>query len=398
MATTPWLTSDDLITSIERRISAPISQNLFSKSDYLAFCNEEMMIGLVPSILQFNQEYFATTQDQTLLPYTSKYPIPERAIGQKFREVFYKDPNGNLLEMTRIDSSNRAYFNNSGANVSNISQYYIEGNNVVLVPSPQASPTGSLMFVYFLRPNQLVTNDRAAICTGFQRTITLNNADINPSESVTVGDNTFTVSVDFIIGVDSAATASNLNTVMVAAGLSSEVNSNVVTVSYNVLSTSITSTSAGMVVQTTQGVAFDTVPENITNSSYVDFLQTKSGHKTKAMDILIPTNGIAANVINFTAADVPTDFIIGDYVCLANECIIPQTPTDLHTSLAERASARVLSAIGDQQGLTAANEKLKEIEVRQGNLLDNRASADPTKILARKSLLRYGKSGRWYGR
>jgi hypothetical protein len=152
------------------------------------------------------------------------------------------------------------------------------------------------------------------------------------------------------------------------------------------------------VIQQTQGVVFDEVPDNIVNDSLVDFLQTKSGHKTKAMDILIPSNGVSANVINFTDGDVPEDFIVGDYVALANECIIPQIPTDLHTALAERACSRILSAIGDQAGLQASNQKLQEIEIRQGNILDNRTTNDPTKILARKSLLRYGKSGRWGGK
>ncbi|NBX74721.1 MAG: hypothetical protein EBQ89_10570 [Alphaproteobacteria bacterium] len=84
---------------------------------------------------------------------------------------------------------------------------------------------------------------------------------------------------------------------------------------------------------------------------------------------------------------------VGDYICLANESIIPQIPPDLHTVLAERTAARILAAIGDQAGLAVANQKIAEMELRQGNVLDQRVEGAPEKITARHSLLRYGKMG-----
>ena len=78
---------------------------------------------------------------------------------------------------------------------------------------------------------------------------------------------------------------------------------------------------------------------------------------------------------------------------MANECIIPQIPPDLHNALAERTAARILAAIGDTEGLGVANAKLQEIEARQGTLLDGRVEGAPQKITARHSLLRYGKMG-----
>lgn len=403
---TPWLTSDSLVAAIERKIAAPVSQNLFSAIDYLAFCNEEMMIGTVPQVLQFNSEYFVTTKTVALEANKSRYAIPERAIGQKFRDLFYIDENNNPVEMTRIDSSNRAYFNNSGVNVSTVSQYYIEGNDVVLVPGVQSSPVGSIMFVYFLRPSQLVPNDNAAICTGFQQTITVDVTTLIAGDEITVGDKVLTAVAgapstdEFQINVSNSVVASNLaSAITTYTSATASASSAVVTVSYSSLGMALEASNVDAFdVQETQGVVFDAVPENIADGELVDFLQTKSGHKIRGMDVEIPSGGVSSNVINFDADDVPEDFIVGDYVALANECIIPQIPTDLHTALAERACARILSAIGDQQGLQATNEKLQEIEVRQGNLLDNRVANQPTKVLARKSLLRYGKSGRWWSR
>jgi hypothetical protein len=221
---TPYLTSDDLIESIKRKISMPISQSLFSEDDILAFANEEMMIAQVPAVLQFNQEYFVTNKDVALEASVSRYSIPERAIGQKFRELFYVDESGNVHEMTRIDSSNRAYFNNSGSNTGNVSQYYIQGNDVILTPNVGSSPTGSILFVYFLRPNQLVLNERAAICEGFQKALAVINASLVAADTFTINDVVLTAVAsspgvnEFEIGVDSATTAANLATAITDTG------------------------------------------------------------------------------------------------------------------------------------------------------------------------------------
>jgi hypothetical protein len=87
--------------------------------------------------------------------------------------------------------------------------------------------------------------------------------------------------------------------------------------------------------------------------------------------------------------------IPGDYICLANECIIPQIPPDLHNGLAERTSARILAALGDQAGLQASNQKIAEIEQRQGNLMSTRDDGNVQKVNGRHSLLHQGQLGRF---
>ncbi len=141
----------------------------------------------------------------------------------------------------------------------------------------------------------------------------------------------------------------------------------------------------------------------------VDFLQTKPGHRTYNYDVELL--GMSGTVGKFAKIDLqyyaPIGAVavlefdpieVGDYICLANECIIPQIPPDLHTGLAERTAARILAAIGDQAGLDRANVKIQEIEGRQGTLLDARVDGSCEKITARKSLLHFGKfygRGRW---
>lgn len=400
----PWFTSSDLIEAIKRKISFPISQVTFTEDDLLAFANEEMMISQVPSVLSYHEEYFVTTLTVPLLARQNKYPIPERAIGMKLRDIFWSDQSGNLFEMTRINSEDRAFFQQNLGATQAIHKFYLEGNNVVLTPSLIDNPTGSLVFVYFLRPNQLVTNDQAAIINYFTETLTVDNTNIVAGDTITIEDQIFTAvsgspsANEFQIGGTSIATANNIVTAINTNGILIANNGSpstaVISLKYTDLSFEIsTSNSLGLSILETQGIEFDQIPSRFTDGALVDFLQTRPGHKTRAIDIKIPVGAISTNSIEFIPDTVPEDLVIGDYVCLANECIIPQIPSDLHTGLAERTCARILASLGDKQGLDDSNAKIAEIESRQGTLLDNRVEGAPQKITARHSLLRFNKMG-----
>lgn len=399
----PWLTSDDLIESITRKIAAPVSNITFSTDDILRFVNEEFAISLVPSVLSMHEEYFVTTKTVPLVSRQGRYPIPDRAIGMKLRDLFWQDQSGNLFQMSQITEEDKAFFQRSiGANQA-IHKYYLEGNDVVLTPNPNTNPTGYLVFVFFLRPNQLVRNSRAATITGFSQTVTVNAGSISAGDTINIAGTTLTAvsgspgANEFQIDASNIVTAGNLATAITSnIGLSASNGSpstNVVKIVYSDLSMEITTTCSGLIIPQTQGIEFSSIPENITNSSYVDFLQTKPGHKIRSYDILIPSNGISSTTITFSASDVPTDLVVGDYVCSQNECIIPQVPPDLHNGLAERASARMLASMGDAQGLQMANDKIADIVKSEGTLLDNRVDGSPRKITNKFSLLRWGRIG-----
>lgn len=400
MSFKPYLTSDDIIEAVKRKISLPTYQSTFTEEDILRFANEEMMSSQVPSVLSYHEEYFVTTKEVSLVSNRSRYPIPDRAIGQKLRDLFYRDNAGNLVEMTRIAQDDRAFFQYRSAN-ADLYTYYLEGNDVVMVPDIGSSPTGSLFFVYFLRPNQLVPSDRIATITGFSKTVTVDNTSLTAGDTLTIDDQVFTAVAgapsanEFQIGATSNISAANLasavntNTVAVAT-----VASNVVTLTYLTLSISVTSSdSSALSVQSTQGLVCDQAPTNITEGSNVDFLQTKSGHKTYSLDVPVPLNGISGTTYSFSESLIPDDMVVGDYIAAAEECFIPQIPSDLHISLVERVCARILSAIGDTEGLTVVSQKLQEAELRTGSLIDNRSEGSPQKITQRHSLLRRGKLG-----
>lgn len=412
MATTnrkPWKNSSDVIEAIQRKISLPLNQITFLPEDLLAFANEEMMISEVPAVLQYHEEYFVYNVRVPLVTNVSRYPIPNRAIGMRLRDLFWSDTSNNFYEMTRINADDKAFFQrNIGSNQA-IHKFYIEGNDVVLTPSLVTGPTGFLNFFVFLRPNQLVTVDRAAIINGFSQTITV-VAPI-PGDNITINNVILTTGIDFLVGVNDIDTANNLAIAIAALvpGVTASNGvpaSNIVTFSFTDVDLTYTSLFPSLLIPlTTMGVTFDGIPDIFQNGTLVDFLQEKPGHRIYTFDIAIPPNSISGTTITFTIPSLTSTvsgmvggitpplihLVPGDYICLQNECIIPGIPPDLHNSLCERTAARILASMGDMTGLQAQNQKIQEINLREGSLVDNRVEGSAQKITARHSLLRFGK-------
>lgn len=395
MTSRPYLTSNDLIETIKLNSAFPLAQVTYSNDDLLKFANHELFLAQVPSVLQFHEDYFSFRESVTLRAGKSRYDIPYRAIGQKVYDIYYNDPGagGHLRKLSRIDSADKAFFQFNNNGYITPAHYYFEANQVCLTTEIGEGITGELVFVYYLRPNNLVIDERAAICQQFTREITINNASLVAGDTLTIGDLTLVADTDFTIGANSNVTANNLNNAINTQGdNTSTVTTNIVTVMYEFLSTEIeTTNSSAIVIDTMQGIQFDQVPSNITNSSLIDFLKRKGGHRTYSFDIKLGKNVVSTNIIKFNPSVIPEDFEAEDYICSQFECIIPQIPSDLHSLLAERTVARILEAQGDLQGLQTANSKIGDMEARQATMLQNRAEGSPRKIFNRNSLLRYGK-------
>ncbi len=500
----PFYTSADLIEAVQRKMAMPISQQTYSSDDILRFSNEELMITMVPSVMVYNQEYFVFPVNTPLINNQSRYPIPSRAIGMRFRDMFYADTQNppNLFDMARVDADDKAFFQANLNSNSSIHKFYIEGNDVVLVPTAIGAVVGSLRFFIYLRPNQLVQNSRAATCTNISSPVSsipynfLPNStfiQLNPTNTITIpnhgmvdgnkvlfsttgslpdgisgGDlyyivnaNTNDFQVSTSIGGSAAVITSygsGLHTITRTIYLTSgvqpaEVDFSTDTITilnndyangdrimlynsggelptplsedtiYYVVNRSlntiqISTTLSGSPIDITfsgtgthyissdlSTLTFDNIPTNIANGSLIDFLQTSSGHKTFAYDILIPTNAISSNNITFLTQDIPiiplgtpglsTTFKVGDYICTANECIIPQIPSDLHNALAEQTCARIMASMGDTAGLQTSQAKIADIQKQQGMLLDNRSEGNGLKINARGSILRYSRISRF---
>lgn len=430
--TKPFLTSDDLVATLQRKISAPISQNLFTYNDYLAFCNDEMFISQVPAVLEFHEEYFVFVERIPVVPLQQRYQIPTRAIGMKLRDLKWQDSNGNLFDMSRVNPEEKSFYQQNIGTSETISKYYIEGNDIVLLPALTVTNSVVLHVYYFLRPNQLVANGRAATITAFLETITVLNANINPNDTITIDNVVFTAvsgapgPLQFQIGGTDIQTATNLTqAINTSAGIALASNgspsTSLVTLSFPLIQASQsveTSNPAGFIIPVDrQIVQFNQLPSTWTdpttfqttplyvNGATVDFLQTNPGHRTWNIDVEIPPNGISGNAISFVLyppppltmyynngmpiPEISNNVLVGDYICLSNEAIIPQIPPDLHNSLAQRAGTMVLAAMGDAAGVQASMAKVAEMEKKEISLLDARVEGSPLKVAPKKSILRF---------
>lgn len=130
----------------------------------------------------------------------------------------------------------------------------------------------------------------------------------------------------------------------------------------------------------------DDLPANITASSEVDFIQSKSNHKTKGFDVIVQAIP-SKKILTINTSDLPSDLVVGDFVCSAGESVIPQVPSELQVMVAQAVACRVLEAIGDTQGLANATAKLSEMEVKLLAVVDSRVEAPGKKAVNTNSFI-----------
>lgn len=159
-----YLSSNGIIASAKRRAMIPQDQSTFTAEDFLAFANEEMKIALIPHVMGHHEDFFLYNVDVPLVANISGYEIPYRSIGNKLRDVAYVDSGGNVYEMTRIFVEDLPDYQQSQTNTINqLRTFYISNNEVVLVPDIGSTVSGSLRFIFYMRPNDLVTEDKVGI-------------------------------------------------------------------------------------------------------------------------------------------------------------------------------------------------------------------------------------------
>jgi hypothetical protein len=117
-------------------------------------------------ILRHHEDFFLYTSEVEVTQNQNSYKIPARAGGVRLRDVQFRDTNGNLYELTRVEAQDIPAYNSSNSGDST-SAFYIRNNRVVLLPENSAgsSRPGSLVFYFYMTPNEIVSEDRAAVIT-----------------------------------------------------------------------------------------------------------------------------------------------------------------------------------------------------------------------------------------
>lgn len=145
-------------------------------------------------------------------------------------------------------------------------------------------------------------------------------------------------------------------------------------------------------------LSLDQIPDNITEGSLVDFLQTLPGHKTYQTDYTVPSGSVdlTSKTLTLPTSAIPSNIVVNDYICSSQEAFIPQVPDELHSILAQMTSIKCLEALGDAEGMQIAESKLQQMKSTVGSLIDNRVESEPQRIMNTNSILRRNKFFRFF--
>jgi len=156
-------TATVLIDGVKRRAAIPENQATFESADFLAFADEEMLLGVVPGIMSLHEDYFLFEIEVPLEAGKTAYEIPSRAIGNKLRDLQYKPNDSTFIEMTRTSIGER--FSDDDL-LNDIHRYYVKNNKVVVSSAISTGASGSLCFVFYIKPSQMVLEERIGVIRG----------------------------------------------------------------------------------------------------------------------------------------------------------------------------------------------------------------------------------------
>lgn len=147
-------TSDALIEDIKRRTFMPISQITFTDDDIIDFADEEIQVGIVPLLMSVREDYLVQFKDDPIDADIVSYPMHERAIVQKLKDVTVLDPNSSQQTPFEISIPRLQSDQARTQQLNNYPGFYIRNNRVVL-QNPGAFSGQTLRQYYFLRPSKL---------------------------------------------------------------------------------------------------------------------------------------------------------------------------------------------------------------------------------------------------
>ena len=272
--------------------------------DIVDHLNDAMMEELVPKLMSVREEYFVIPTRLTVTSSTVR--VPERAIGNKFRIVAWRDSSGSNWGLPRIAPPQK-YPAENITGVSEPSGYYLQGNNIKLVPG---GISGTLEVDYFFRPGQLVKLEEGRIISAVDTATGAITLGSDPPSTWTTADK---------LDIHSGKSGGEIR-------------------QFSLTMTDIT----GSIV---------TVSDTIDGSVFGTFLP-----------------------------------VVGDYLCLEGEAVLPALPIECHPVLAQAGVVKLAESFGDTENVAIHQAKLNRMMENLGILVDSRVEGQPQKIVNRNSL------------
>lgn len=146
-----------LIRSVRNRALIPTDTSTFQDEDILDILNEEVTQGLLATIMSLNEEHMVDYIDipvNSSDDLTDGIAVPERAVGNKLRDVAYIREN-NVYELSRISLEEISDFRNDYDRYNyNLDLFYMQGNKIKFVSN---KVNADFVRAYFyMMPNDIV--------------------------------------------------------------------------------------------------------------------------------------------------------------------------------------------------------------------------------------------------
>lgn len=129
-------------------------------------------------------------------------------------------------------------------------------------------------------------------------------------------------------------------------------------------------------------VTVTAVPSLFTTANTYDIIKGDQAFTSRGDDLAITT--ILGTTITFAA--LPSSVAIGDWVALANYSPIPQIPVEAHLLLAQYGAAKVLEAMGDMSGMSAALGKAEQMKQQFLMIITPRVEGSVIKLVSRSGI------------
>lgn len=148
--------------------------------------------------------------------------------------------------------------------------------------------------------------------------------------------------------------------------LSSNITSGTLRVTYFLNPSQLVLTSEAAAISSintaTNAVVVTALPTTITTATLVDFVQAQGPYDLLDFDKTITT--IVGTTLTFSS--LPTDLVVGDYICLAQQSPVPNIPVDVHPLITQSALVVCLSSKKDR----SAENEFEKLELMKKTMLE----------------------------
>lgn len=182
------VTCDEFLAAVKRLVTVPAQQELLEEDDILAMASDRIRDTMTSLIMSVAEDYFVTKGATVpILTGVTTYPIPNRSVARKLREIKIVSPGGQVSDFPKIDIARTHMFQNNASPFG----FHFLGDRIELTSSPTADGH-SLLLYWPIQPGRLIKLEDAGKVTAIS------------GDDVTVASlpTTFTISerYDFIDG------------------------------------------------------------------------------------------------------------------------------------------------------------------------------------------------------